>query len=374
MYDTGKVQSVQDPTNQTVSTLAYQCAGSLPLTSTNAYNQTTTYGFDCNSGAPTSVQSPNDAAAGLPGVITAYESVAGRHYTVTNPDGGITTYNYPSRNEVDSTLTGAGGLLSSNHSFLDGLGRSVRTAAWNGQPNASANWYQTDTCYDVNGRTSNVSLPYAGNGSASNPQCSGTQYSYDGLDRVLTASTQDGTTTYNYGARATSVTDITGVQRVSQADALGRTTAVCEISSNSNMPGSGAPQNCGLDLPGTGFITSYTYNLASHMTMVSQGAQTRTFQTDSVGRTTFTNEPERGTTTYNYAYNGMGLVVNRTKPTANVPNSDSALTITTSQYDALGRLFTVIYTDGTPAKLYQYDQQPGQGFPSVIPSDDSALP
>ncbi len=183
---------------------------------------------------------------------------------------------------------------------------------------------------------------------------------------MLTASTQDGTTTYNYGARATSVTDVNGVQRVSQADALGRMTAVCEISSNSNMPGSGAPQNCGLDLPETGFITSYTYNLASHTTMVSQGAQTRTFQTDSVGRTTFTNEPERGTTTYNYAYNGTGLVVNRVKPTANVPIPNNALTTSTSQYDILGRLSTVTYTDGTPNKVYWYDQQqatPGSGFP-----------
>ncbi len=366
MYDTGEVQSVKDPTNQTVSTLTYQCAGSLPLTSTNAYNQTTTYGFDCNSGVSTSVQGANEATAGLSGTVTAYEPVAGRPYTVTTPDGAVTSYSYPSANEVDSTLTGAGGQLSSTHSFLDGLGRPVRTAAWNGQPDTSANWYQTDTCYDANGRTATASLPYAGDGSASNQQCSGTQYTYDGLDRVLTSSNPDGTTTYNYGGRATAVTDVNGVQNVSQVDALGRTTAVCEISSNSNMPASGAPQNCGLDLPATGFVTSYAYNLASHTTIMSQGAQTRTFQTDSVGRTTFSNEPERGTTTYTYAYNNQGLVVSRSKPAANLPSSSNAITTTTSQYDTLGRLSTVIYNDGTPAKLYLYDQYqgtPGQGFP-----------
>lgn len=64
MDDTGQVLSIVDPKRNPSTTFTYQCANSLPYQVTNPLNQTTTYGYDCNSGAVTSVKDPNDAAAG----------------------------------------------------------------------------------------------------------------------------------------------------------------------------------------------------------------------------------------------------------------------------------------------------------------------
>jgi YD repeat-containing protein len=66
-------------------------------------------------------------------------------------------------------------------------------------------------------------------------------------------------------------------------------------------------------------------------------------------------EPERGTTTYSYTYNGTGLQVTRTRPQANQTNP-SVTTTTTTQYDSLGRVVTIAYSDGTtPKRNYTYD-------------------
>lgn len=82
------------------------------------------------------------------------------------------------------------------------------------------------------------------------------------------------------------------------------------------------------------------------------------FQTDAAGRTIYTSEPERGGTTYSYAYNATGLQVTRVRPQANQTNS-SVTTSTVTQYDSLGRPVTVAYNDGvTPGKDFYYDTNP----------------
>jgi RHS repeat-associated protein len=68
-----------------------------------------------------------------------------------------------------------------------------------------------------------------------------------------------------------------------------------------------------------------------------------------------TSEPERGTTTYAYAYNSTGLQVIRTNPEANQIAPSAATATRTTQYDSLGRVLTVGYSDGTPTKTFQYD-------------------
>ncbi|MGC1300298.1 MAG: hypothetical protein WA869_35165 [Alloacidobacterium sp.] len=96
------------------------------------------------------------------------------------------------------------------------------------------------------------------------------------------------------------------------------------------MPGSGSPTNCGMDIANSGFLTNCAYDLANHAATITQGAQTRSFQTDWLGRTIQTQEPERGTTNYSYSYNSTGLVVTRQRPKANQTNA-SVLTTTTTQ-------------------------------------------
>ena len=179
---------------------------------------------------------------------------------------------------------------------------------------------------------------------------------------MLTLTHGDGTRiTTSYSGRASHRTDENGASRISQIDGLGRTTVVCEISSNNSMPGSGQPTSCGTDITGTGFTTTYSYALATGTTTVTQGAQTRTFQNDWLGRPVSVTEPESGTTTYGYTFNATGLQVTRTRPKAN-QTSPSAQTTTTTQYDSIGRVVSIAYGDGTPTKTFVYDTSAGPGF------------
>jgi len=141
----------------------------------------------------------------------------------------------------------------------------------------------------------------------------------------------------------------------------GRNTIACEVT---NQVYAGyTPGQCNTGIGATGFKTTFSYNDAYHVTTVTQGAQTRTFQTDAIGRTTYTNEPERGVTTYSYSYQSPGLVVTRTRPTANQTNP-SVTTSTTTQYDALSRPVDVQYGTSwgggtnSPERQFYYDRTP----------------
>ena len=122
-----------------------------------------------------------------------------------------------------------------------------------------------------------------------------------------------------------------------------------------------SPVNCGLDISPMGFLTNYAYltdttHANALETKVTQGSQTRIFETDWLGRTTLVTQPESGTTTYSYAYSttaGYGLTVTRVRPQAN--QTGTATTTTTTQYDSVGRVATINYSDGTPNRGFAYD-------------------
>jgi RHS repeat-associated protein len=170
---------------------------------------------------------------------------------------------------------------------------------------------------------------------------------------VTSSTNPDGTTYTQYWGRTVLSTDVNGVRNIVSHDLLGRIADICEVSS-SNLQGD-SPQPCPGDIGGyTGFVTHYTYDLANNKTTVTQGAQQRVFQTDPAGRTVYTSEPERGVTNYSYLYNSTGLQVTRTRPRANQTNP-TVTTSTVTQYDSLGRVLTITYSDGTPTKQFDYD-------------------
>jgi RHS repeat-associated protein len=176
-------------------------------------------------------------------------------------------------------------------------------------------------------------------------------------------STADGTVQYTFSGRDLQRTDMNGVTTITQADALGRTGSICEVSS-SNLIGSDPSAPCGLDIAGSGLLTQFNYGpdatSGNQQSVIQQGQpQTRVFRTDAIGRPTVAFEPESGETDYTYAYNATGLVVTRSRPRAN-QSSSAQKTHTTTQYDALSRVASITYDDGlTPAKYYTYDQPAG---------------
>ena len=306
--------------------------------------------YDSSTGAVTSTTDANNQT-----VTYNTFDVFNRAQTVDNPDGGVTGISYtPTSASISASNSATGWTIKA----MDTYGRPIRTNVATGV--SSNPWYMQDTCYNTTGQMSFQSYRFQGQFSQA-PVCTGAgdSYSYDGLSRVTQITHADGTAIhYSYKGRAVQTTDENGVSKIVQTDAFGRTTIVCEISSSSTMPASGSPVSCGTDIAGTGFVTSYSYNTASHTTTITQGAQTRVFQTDSLGRNVLAQEPESGSTTYSYAYNSTGLAVTRQKPQAN-QTSASTLTTTTTQYDSVDRVISITYSDGTPAKYFDYDTQGG---------------
>ncbi len=336
------------------STFVYNTTAT-PPTPSSGVSLSSAIGFDSTyTGLQTSVTDPNGNAA-----VSKYNDPLLRVTEVDNPDGGKTTYGY-TPTEKSANLYQNSSANTDTELLYDGYGRPSRSAVSNGQ--ATNSWYQVDSCYDADNRPSFVSYTYQGNGWGTGKQCSGTGDSntYDALGRLVKIAHGDGTSiNYSYSGRATQMADENGVTRIVQVDGLNRITSVCEISSNASMPGpSGSPSSCGLDIAGTGFPTTYAYSLLNHMTTVTEGAQTRVFQTDWLGRPILIQEPESGQTTYSYAYNSTGLVVTRIRPKADQINP-STTTATTTQYDSVGRVLSISYTDGTPTKTFAYDSSNG---------------
>jgi RHS repeat-associated protein len=357
--DTGSVLTVTTPNGTSAlsydSTFVYGTGVSLPTPSSGvALNASES--FDTSyTGLPKTATDFNGQVTSDP----SYDSML-RLTEALYPDEGKTLWSY-TPTTVTADIYQTSNIYSTAETQVDGYDRLSRTVLSNGQ--SSDPWYQQDSCYDANGNVSFVSYAYQGTGLGESKVCSGagTSYTYDVLGRVTSVTQSDSETrSYTYSERATQFTDENNVKRISQVDGLGRTTIVCEISSNNSMPGSGSTAGCGTDISGTGFATSYSYTLATPTTTITQGPQTRTFQTDWLGRTTSVTEPESGATTYSYAYNSTGLAVTRIRPKAN-QTSSSVTTTTTTQYDSVGRPVSVAYSDGTPTKSYSYDSSLGWG-------------
>lgn len=329
------------------STQTYVTSQLLPVTPSNV-SLTTKASYDASSGVLISVSGVN---AGQTTTYAQYDALL-RPTSIQYPDGGATTVNYLSPNEVEVVQAMSQSESSDSHTQYDGLGRVSRTEVANGQ--STNPWYQVDYCYDASGLLQFQSLPYQGNGWATAKQCSGsgTSYTYDALGRITSVTNGDGTATTQYLGGATKTTDVNGIQKIIQMDLLGRIVSVCEVSP------SGGPDSCGGDMGGAGILTTFAYNPSQHLVSVSQGTQTRTFQTDETGRLVSTTEPERGSTTYTYSYNSTGLVITRSRPQAN--QVGTLMTHTTTQYDALGRVLSITYDDGlTPSRYFAYDSSAG---------------
>ncbi len=295
-----------------------------------------------------------------------------RPTTITSANNGQTTISYtPTEISVTQNLNLSTGENAAGSLLYDAYGRPSRAAVFNGQ--STNDYYQADTCYDASGFVAFVATPYESTGFSVAAHCSGagTSYIRDALGRPTSVTTADGPATIQYTNRAVETADVNGVQKITQFDVLGRVTGVCEITSTA-LNGQ-SPTSCGMDISGTGFVTSYAYVLATHTTTVTQGGQTRTFVTDALGRTTSVTEPERGITTYTYTYNSQGLSVVRTRPRANQPSS-TVLTQTTSQYDSIGRIVSTSYSDGTAvAKNYYYDVMPSNQGWSQSPANPKGM-
>ncbi len=345
MDNSGMMTGVQDPNLNPASTISYQCSHSLPYQVSNTVNQTTQttqYGYDCASGAITSVQNPNDVATGRSTAYT-YEPTAGRPHTVTLPDNGVTTYTYPSATEVDTSVNAAPNPTVSSAAISDTFGRPYESITGG---------IEVDRTYDVNGRPYCTTNPYSQGGTSSGSTCITV---YDGLDRPVTQQQPDSTTLgWTYSGNTTYASNELGFTWTRSVDAFGHLTSVIE-------PG-----------PSGSLTTTYSYDGLGNAININQAGNTanheaarqRTFTYDSASRLICASHPESSSLNTNCPTSAttpipQGVTGYTYDPAGNLKTKTDARNITiTYGYDTLNRLISKTYSANaaTASACYQYDQ------------------
>jgi RHS repeat-associated protein len=393
--ETGQIVSKTDPCgnatcgdmtgpNSTNHTTSYSyldnysgCGGSAPPSgNTNAYLTKITDTFSHTQGFCYGYIDGQLRGATDPNSETTtyvYSDSLDRLTTTKYPDGGQTTFAYNDTHPTPSVTTtqAMGSAMSlTKIATRDGMGHTT-TAQITSDPVGTDT---TFTIFDGMGKPYQVYNPTRC--SPATTSCGESTWGYstftvDALGRTTLVTNPDASTVQtSYTGRATEVSDegngTKSVQRISQADGLGRLVVVCEVSSTTLSVGtSGTPSACGQDISGTGFPTSYGYDPLGNLLSVSQGGlNPRSFAYDSLSRLTSSTNPESGQNSFAYDANG-----NLASKTAPKPNQTSAsVTVATSfQYDSLNRRMTQSYNDGTtPTAQFWYDTCPVSGCPSGV--------
>lgn len=300
---------------------------------------------------PQSLADENDLRAGRSGTAYTYDAF-NRPLTINYPDVGQTSKSYPNATTLITTKAIDTRNLQTT-AVLDGLGRTIQTQL-NTDPQGTV---FTDTTYDSLGRVATVSNPYR---SSAESTYGITTTHYDALARVTRIIPPDGTASANnvtttYSGTCTTVTDQAGKGRKSCADALGRLVQVFEPNASGSLVNE----------------TAYQYNALDNLTCVEQRGnvtgtgcssppssdatsawRVRRFTYNSLSQLTQATNPESGT--ISYTYDAAGNLLAKTAP---APNQTGSATVTTTYaHDALHRLTSKSYSDGTtPGVIYTYD-------------------
>ncbi len=330
--------------------------------STNALNQSSSTIYEPCTGMVASVKDPNNQT-----ISFSYDSAA-RLIQQTLPDGGQTSWAYNDTanppnvaitQKLNSTQNVTGAIV------FDNLGRVSQTQLTSDPTGTD----YTDTTYDTLGRVWKRSNPHRSTSSSTDGT---TTFAYDGLDRVIQVTRPDGATVLTtYSGGATQLSDegkgTQRVQRIYQNDGLGRLASVCEVYNGTALIGTtGTPAACGQDIGATGFLTAYPYDILNNLTQVTQGGlNARAFTYDSLSRPAQASDPESGTTNFYYTTSAGSLCSGDT--TAVCRRTDARTITTTYAYDALNRLKSRSYSDGTPTANYNYDETAPWGWTVANP-------
>ena len=361
-YPTTMTSPVPDSSGQygsavaLVTTTAYDLStGRVTSTTDNSNQATTTFHYTDESGAP-------DNLNRLRKVV--------RPGGLQTGGGGQTVYSYgetPGDLHVRTRTYIEAARFTDSYQYFDGLGRTFRLLTYENQ-NPAKPWITADTEYDTSGRVKRASLPYrAAAGIAMFSTDKWTEPEYDALGRVRTVTTKPDTAAVktDYSGDRVLVTDQAGKQRISRTDALGRLAEVWEVRSSDPDSGTEAvsfPSRVGVPAVAAGYRTGYGYDVLGNLRTVNQGAQSRYFMYDSLGRLIRARNPEQaagaaasnitdpvtGHTQWSmaYGYDANGNLTTR------VDARDFATTYT---YDALNRNTTVDYSNtGTGVDVERY--------------------
>jgi RHS repeat-associated protein len=331
-----------------------------PTKVTNALGQIVYSQYDYYLGAVVNSEDPNGVVTaaeygkGNPGNLDLLDRPSKVIRAVNTSDKSQTSFLYDDAQHLITTtsdLNGYGDNALKEEELYDGLGRMTETRQY--EPDGT--YIAVKQTYDALGRVEKASNPYRP--SAQPPESPvWVTTEYDALGRLQVVTTPDGAKTYTfYNGNQVLVTDQAGKQRLSQSDGIGNLTDVWEIKAAD-------PDTVAVSFPhhdevldvAAGYKTHYEYDDLGDLKKVTQGVQTRTFDYDSLKRLKSVTNPESGTTSYNYDENGnLKSKTFARSATVNVTIS--------YDYDALNRLKTRSYSDGTPSVTYTYDTLTSNG-------------
>jgi YD repeat-containing protein len=331
--------------------------------STNEVPHVDYYSYDSTTGLLLSHTDQNGSAAGDPAHTTSYSyDIMNRPTGVSYPDGGSQTAQYNDVTPPTALFTTATGEPSGpmvKNVIYDGAGRTQQVQTTS-DPDGTD---YVDTTYDSLGRVASVSNPYR---SKSDVTYGITSYAYDALGRK-TVQTQpdystlkwcyDGVSNAGWSncpsnqssvSSATWVNSMDEVGNISQQvyDGLGHLKAVMEQ----------APSSSSL-----AFETDYNYDVIGNLLSVNQHGngttdttRTRGFTYDSLSRLLTSSNPETGTICYG-VWSGSSCV-NGYDANGNLLNKTDARGVTINYaYDSLNRLTAKTYSNSSLLSCYGYD-------------------
>ena len=387
-YDeTGQVTSVTDPNNNSPTTYSYTdsyvSSDGTPSGNTNTYVtkitgpttngtshvQTFSYGF--NDGKIRSSIDENKNT-------TSYCYYAGGCSGSTNdpwarltetdyPDGGYSRISYEDGGPSPSTTVSqgiTGSTAKTTQTTYDAYGHAIQSTLTSDPGGSDI----VATTYDGLGRVYTVSNPYR---STSDPSYGVTTYTYDGLNRKTQQSQPDGSTLQwcydgvatstlsTCPANASSLTKVSWVNIFDEngnhwqqaSDGLGRLVSVMEPNPTSNT----------LSLE-----TDYGYDALGNLLGVNQKGvsgtdttRTRSFTYNALSRLITATNSETGQVCYGAWSGGSvggGTCQGGYDANGNLLEKTDARGIaTTYTYDALNRMLSKAYSDGTLLNCFQYD-------------------
>jgi RHS repeat-associated protein len=280
---TGATSSEQTSFNYSVDTQYTHPLSKTQGSATDAYAQVTTSAtYDFYTGLGLSATDVNGRQS-----QASYDTNTLRPTTSVSPTGAHTDFAYDDAAMTVTSTTyptaGTGGAIADQSvKMLNGAGQ-VRVEKARG-PDSGGNqtWDEVDTIYNNLGQVSQQSRPYRVG--TETPVTS--TVAYDALGRTVSVTAPDGGVTqtfYNEASRpsvassspgeTTRMQDSWGRERWGRTDASGRLVEVVEP----DPSGGGSVASYGL-------VTTYSYNTLGNLTQTNQGAQTRSFKYDSLGR------------------------------------------------------------------------------------------
>jgi len=262
-------------------------------------------------------------------LLTSKTKGAGTNYTLASAESFDSThFSSSSFSNTNSGATLAGGADAVYNTVYDAGTVWVEVNGFQ----ANAPYTQTSTAASI---ASALANQFNGTGSPVTATVSGATL-------TLTASQKGSATNYSLSSGATT----------SQSGTFAQPSFAAGVSADSLTGGS--------DTAPTWQATTYSYDVLNNLTQVTQGAQTRSYGYDGLGRATSSTTPESGTvTTYYTDVNGNACAGD---PTLGCRVQDARGVIKTNTYDGINRIAGVSYSDGTPGVSYQYDSGGAAAF------------